>query len=300
MSATTHGPVFIFGSGQRCGSTLLQRFLCTHPNVLIWGEHDGVLYKMFEQFDRFHEWNRLFGHHFAKFTNGYGVNTFIANMNPPHEVVLQAQTDLLLNLWQRPAQQMGRAIWGFKEVLYGADMALKLRALFPDAQVIHITRSVFECFVSLLHEERLKPSQTYVPLKEVWTRSRTIESVGHWTRINHSFLHTPGLDADWVFHLTYEQLTQDTEATMQRLTAWLGLDSADFNYDVFDHKIYTDRHNGPDLRPKITWDDLSAEEFYLITTDEILDISRRLGFPMPERPRPEPHIEAIQRGLELG
>lgn len=297
MSNTAPGPIFIFGSGQRCGSTLLQRFLCTHPNVLIWGEHDGVLQKMFEQFERLFEWNRLFGHHYAKFTNSYGVNTFIANMNPPQEVALHAQVELLRNLWQYPAEQMGRNIWGFKEVLYGADMALALRGIFPDAKIIHITRNIFSCFTSLLHEERLKPNQTYVPLKEIWTRSRTIESVGHWTRINSSFLNTPGLDDSWVFRVTYEALTKNTEQITSQLIEWLGLDVKDFNYGVFDHKIYTDRHHGPDLRPKITWDDLSAEEFHIITTDEILDISQRLGFPMPAKPQPEPHIAALQKGL---
>jgi hypothetical protein len=298
MSSEQHGPIFIFGSGQRCGSTLLQRFLCTHPDVLIWGEHDGVFQKVFEQFERLVEWNRLFGHHFERFTNGFGANTFIANMNPPLATIAQAQTDLFMDLWARPAQAMGKDIWGFKEVLYGADMALKLRAIFPDARVIHITRNVFSCFTSLLHEERLKPGQTYVPLKEVWTRARTIESVNHWTRINRSFIDTPGLDDDWVYTVRYEDLTGDTAKTTRGLLDWLGLHPEDFNFAVFDHKIYTDRHHGPDDRPKITWADLSAEEFYLITTEEILDISRHYGFVMLSSPQPEPHIEAIQKGLK--
>lgn len=299
MSTSQNGPIFIFGSGQRCGSTLLQRFLCTHPEVLIWGEHDGVFLSIFEQFERLIEWNGLFGHHFEKFTNSYGVNTFIANMNPPLQVVQDTQVQLALDMWARPAAEMGRSIWGFKEVLYGADMAIKLRRLFPDARIIHITRNIFSCFTSLLHEERLKPSQTYVPLKEVWTRARTIEAVEHWTRINRSFINTPELTEDWVFSVTYESLTCDTQNTTRRLLEWLGLNPSDFNYDVFNHKIYTDRHHGPDDRPKITWSDLSAEEFYLITTEEILDISRHFNFSMPSRPQPEPHIEAIQKGLKL-
>src|SRR5206468_701323 len=34
-------PVLVFGSGHRCGSTLIQRLLTSHPSMLIWGEHGG-------------------------------------------------------------------------------------------------------------------------------------------------------------------------------------------------------------------------------------------------------------------
>src|SRR5215213_7482581 len=35
--------LLLLGTGQRCGSTLVQRLLCSHPDAFIWGEHGGDL-----------------------------------------------------------------------------------------------------------------------------------------------------------------------------------------------------------------------------------------------------------------
>lgn len=279
------GPIFILASGQRCGSTLLQRFLCTHPDILIWGEHDGVLNRIFSGFERLHEWHSLFGHHYQKYLNAGVSRNFIANMNPPEEAIHTTQLQMVQNYWQEPAAALGKSIWGFKEVLYDAHMALQLKSLFPTARVIFITRHAFNCFTSLLHEERLKPGETYVPLKEIWTRARTIEALNYWVNINRSFIETPGLDESWVLRLRYEDFTDDKTGSASRLVRWLGLDPDDFDFSILDYKIFTDRHNGPDDRPKIQWSDLSAEEYTLLTSDEVRYVSQLLNYDLPA-PRP--------------
>jgi hypothetical protein len=280
------GPIFIFGSGQRCGSTLLQRFLCTHPDIMIWGEHDGVLTNIFAQFARLHEWNNLFGHHFDKYLDSGVVQNFVANMNPRDEVVTTTQQELIRNYWQKPAAELGKSVWGFKEVLYTADIALTLKELFPNSKVIHITRHPFKCFTSLLHEERLKPGETYVPLKEIWTRNRTIEALNTWVEVNKSFLQTAGLEEDWVYSLTYERFLKHKENMIDELSDWLGLNPNDFDMRVFDYKIYTDRHHQDDDRPEIEWSDLSAEEYTLLTSDGVREIAAAYGYEMPA-PRPK-------------
>ncbi len=276
-------PIFVFASGQRCGSTLLQRFLCTHPDLIVWGEHDGVLEKIFAGFERLDEWHDMFHHHYETYMTLGPVDNFIPNLTPPREHIRHSQSEVVRNLWQRTAHAHGKTWWGFKEVLYGADMALKLRALFPSARVIHLTRHVFGAFTSLLNEERLKPGENYVPLKELWTRARTIEWIARYVRINRSFYHTPGLSPDWVYHLRYEDLTENTAANVRKLTDWLCLDYHAFNHDVFQHKIYTDRVKGHDLRPRITWDDLSGEEYALVMSDEVLEVANMLHYVMPQR-----------------
>jgi hypothetical protein len=295
MVDNSAGPIFIFGSGQRCGSTLLQRLLCTHPDILIWGEHDGILPQILRQFDRMREWNDLFGHHYEKYQQSGVVRNFIANMNPPAQVAFEAQVQLLRTYWQMPAAQLGKSIWGFKEVLYTAEVALKLRELFPTARVIHITRHPFKCFTSLLHEERLKPGETYVPLKEIWTRARTIEALNMWVSVNRSFLETPGLDEDWVYNLTYERLTGHSELVVESLADWLNLNPNDFDMSVFDYKIYTDRQNERDDRPVLTWADLSAEEYTLLTAEAVREVCDQLGYELPA-PRPAQGLaERLQR-----
>ncbi len=280
MFRQEQGPIFIFASGQRCGSTLLQRFLSSHPQVIIWGEHDGVLNNIFAQFDRLIEWRAMFGHQFEAFL-GDGYNNFIPNMNPDPAYLHQAQIQLVRNIWEAPSQALNKPIWGFKEVLYGAEVALKLHDLFPNARVIHLTRNIFECFISLRYEETIPPeNQEHVPVKQVWTRARTMEFIETWQRVNYSLLHTPGLQSDWFRHLSYENLVKFPQETTQHLADWLNIDFESFDQDVFNHKLYTDRHKGPDPRPKITRADLTEDEVALITTEPIMKISALLNYDM--------------------
>lgn len=285
MAENTPGPIFLLASGQRCGSTLLQRFLCSHPDILIWGEHDGTLGGIFTHFDRMMRWEEMFRHHYETYIND-GYNNFIATMMPPQADLENAQRQLILNLFQVPAQKLGKSVWGFKEVLYEADMVFRLKALFPSAKFIYLTRNIFECFISLRHEEKVAPEdQPHIAVEQVWTRARTIQFIGDWVRVNKSFLDTPGLDQPWLYRLTYEQLTGNKDEETQKLADWLGLDRADFDMEIFRDKIYSDlyQRGKPDPRPKVTRADLSEEEVALVTTPEIMRISEQVGFDMSIR-----------------
>lgn len=277
---TEDAPILIFASGQRCGSTLLQRFLCSHPNIVIWGEHDGVLTGLFDRFARLYEWQDMFSHQYDTYIAD-GYNNFIPNMNPPQHHLRHAQIELVRNLWKLPAEELGCNIWGFKEVMYDAEMALLIRDLFPDVRIIHLTRNIFECFISLRHEEYIPPDmQPHVPLAQVWTRSRTLDFIATWTRVNSSMLSHPALDESWNYRITYENMVKCPNKSMEKLVNWLGLAFQDFDLGVFQHKLYTDRHKGPDQRPLVRRSDLSSEEIALLTSEEILNISEQLEFDM--------------------
>lgn len=43
--------IFLLGSG-RCGSTLLQRALNAHPDVVMYGEHEGFLGPLSNAYDK--------------------------------------------------------------------------------------------------------------------------------------------------------------------------------------------------------------------------------------------------------
>ena len=277
-------PILILSSGQRTGSTLLQRFILSNPRIMIWGEHDGILTDILGRYDRLYEWEQMFGHQLETFvTNGY--NNFIPNMVPKPEVIWKGQRAILEALYRDPALKMGRDIWGFKEVLYDANIAVRIRDLFPDVRVVFITRHPFNCFVSLLHEERLKPPEVNIPLHESWSRPKTVQWIKNWTHINETFLDHPDITDDWVFKLTYEQLIADIPNVTEQMIDWLGMDRDAFDVDVFNHRRYTDRNNSSadkqDKRTKLTWDDLSAEEALLITQPEIRGVAQRLGYDMP-------------------
>ena len=242
MQKTLPNPILILASGQRTGSTLLQRFMLSHPRVMIWGEHDGVLTDIFRRYDRLYEWDGMFAHHLQTFLSD-GYNNFVPNLIPSANTIRASQRSILEVLYRDPALALGRDIWGFKEVLYDADMALRLRELFPALRVLYITRHPFNAFVSLLHEERLKPAEINIPLKDIWTRAKTTRWVETWSRINASFLDHPQITDDWVFSLTYEQLSSDPPGTTGRLTDWLGMARDEFDLDVFNYRLYTDRDN---------------------------------------------------------
>ena len=280
MDELSESPILIFASGQRCGSTLLQRFLSSHPHVLIWGEHDGILLQLMTNFDHLYDWQYMFAHQLEVFVDD-GYNNFVPNMNPPASYFSQAQRNLISDLWRVPANEMGCPIWGFKEVLYGAEMARRIRQLFPGTRIIHLTRNIFDCFISLLHEERVTPEmQPHVPPHQVWTRARTLDFIETWIHVNDSILNTQELEDSWVYRLTYEHMVQCPEQAMTHLTSWLGLNFSDFDLNVFKHKLYTDRHKGSDPRPKINRTDLSPEEITLLTSPKILRLSEQLNFDM--------------------
>lgn len=261
-------PIFIFATGQRCGSTLIQRFLCSHPRVMIWGEHDGFLALMRSQFHTLYRWEERFRHHRELFLDS-GMNNFIANMSPTESEIRQAEMQLICSLWKEPAYRLERNIWGFKEVRYDAEMAVYLKGLFPDTRVIFLTRNIINCFISLQHWERWGG----------WSRQDTVQFVNHWTSINRSFIES-GLGSDWVFSLTYERMTQDPVAITRQLTDWLGMKTDDFDVAIFAHKIYTERYAGPDQRKPIRRSDLTHEDRSLIVTEDILAISSHYGFDM--------------------
>ncbi|MEO0562803.1 MAG: hypothetical protein AAF125_11860, partial [Chloroflexota bacterium] len=106
-------PIILLASGQRTGSTLLQRFLVSNDNVMIWGEHDGVFDGIYRSYDRLYEWDAMFAHQLETFRIK-GFNNFIPNMIPGVEVIQASQRAMLEVLYRDTAYALGREVWGFK------------------------------------------------------------------------------------------------------------------------------------------------------------------------------------------
>ena len=65
-------PLFVLSSGQRCGSTLIQRLLNSNHDILIWGEQHGYLNGFLREYRAFLEWESEYSHHRKTFLqNGY-------------------------------------------------------------------------------------------------------------------------------------------------------------------------------------------------------------------------------------
>lgn len=261
-------PIFILASGQRCGSTLLQRLLNSHHRILVWGEHNGILNRLRGEHQRLLAWSSRFDDPDRRFTRE-GLDSWTANMTPPPEVVVAAGRAYLETLFALPARRLGRTRWGFKEVRYGAEVAAYLLSLFPEARVVHLTRDVVDCFISLKRWE----NEPYM----AWDRGRTLEALGYWQSVNAGFL---ALDYSprWYLRLRYEDLLSEQDRIVATLCDFLSLDQAELDLGVFANRI----HNGALLssRPRahIPRSALDPEERALLSRPDIVELCTALGY----------------------
>src|SRR5882724_2553786 len=75
-------PLLVLAAGQRCGSTLVQRLLCSHPRVRIWGEHVGQLRPLLSAGQRLRRWTETNGMAGRNELAASGYQGFIANLTP--------------------------------------------------------------------------------------------------------------------------------------------------------------------------------------------------------------------------
>lgn len=134
-------PVFILGGGGRTGSTLVQRLLISTGEIMIWGEHAGVLLDGVQRIvSGMREWiDREGARHLERFRQ-HGWNAWIPNVNPSHDAFVAGARAALLEALAVPAAQMGYRRWGFKEIRYNGAAVELLKILFPDATIIVILR----------------------------------------------------------------------------------------------------------------------------------------------------------------
>ena len=243
----------------------------THQDILIWGEHDGLLLQLFHVFKSMRLWQNTYSHHLELFLTD-GVNNFIANMCPGPTVIDNALRELMINLWCKSATQEGRHTWGFKEVRYDFQVAKELKRFFPQAKVIFLTRNIIDCYISLRHWENSP--------KDIWNKQNTQDFIQNWVKINSTFLCQEAIESPWVFPITYETLTKNPVSIATKMLRWLCYDDHDFDFSVFDRKIYTDGYNGPDVRQKLCIENLSKEEIKSLTTPDIIAISQKAGIPL--------------------
>ena len=124
-------PLLVLAAGQRCGSTLVQRLLCSHPRVRIWGEHVGQLRQVLTARQRLRLWTETNGMAGRNELAASGYHGFIANLTPERSDIDKACAAFIETLFAARHASEGRPFWGFKEVRYGLPDVLLLRELFP-------------------------------------------------------------------------------------------------------------------------------------------------------------------------
>jgi hypothetical protein len=218
-------PILVLASGQRCGSTLIQRFLASHPDITLWGEHNGVLLHIFQAVHSLEWWSRNDADESRQAFARSGHGGWIPNLMPEEEVAREAGRSFVRRLFAEPAGALGTSRWGFKEVRYGADAARAFRHLFPGARVIHLTRDPRAVLRSL---------QTLVATGD-WDPEATLEAFHLWAYINQSFLELG--DQPWLLSVRLEDVTADPSGFAARAAAHVALDANDFDNGIWDTSV---------------------------------------------------------------
>ncbi|MFT5587624.1 MAG: hypothetical protein ACI9VR_005237 [Cognaticolwellia sp.] len=193
-------PIFLLSAGWRCGSTLLQRLLCSTGEALVWGEpygRSGLIPSLTRASLALRpEWPTEM--HFAEPSHDDLVGGWIANMYPPPQALRDSFRAQLDTLFALPAQARGFARWGLKEVRLQAMDARFLSWVYPQARFVFLVRNPWDAWASA------KGLQLY----EQWP-NRPIETVEqfskHWAKLTRSFLQWPSENGLLV---RYEDLIQ--------------------------------------------------------------------------------------------
>lgn len=261
-------PIFILASGWRCGSTLLQRLLNSHTDILIWGEQRGYLNRFLQEFSSLLTWQTQHAlERDVYLTKGY--DTFTPNMLPARQQILDAAVAHLKALFGGPAYALDKSTWGFKEVRYDASIAMFLQDCFPQSRFIHLTRHITDCFISLKHWENQSTG---------WTREWTELHIAEWQRINASFLTMKSQTAR-LLQVKYEDMVADPHTFCTRLETFLHIAPDQFDRTVFAKRLHNFDVDGVlDRRPLIRPSDLDPTERMLLSKDSVVEIATAYGY----------------------
>jgi len=259
-------PVVVLGAGHRCGSTLIQRLLSSHPDVMIWGEHLGQLRELLTVHANLLGWSQTLGQRARDRFQADGYQSFMANLTPEAEDIDDAVRAFVQRLFADRAAAMSRPVWGFKEIRYGQSDVAGLGRLFPGLRVIYVIRDPRDILRSLDEWER----------QGHWKRDLTEYAMSLWHRVGESFLANDQEDELPVLRLRYEDLVADTEAASATIAGHIGLDAGRFDAQVFQHRI----SGGPPgaQRTVRDWPDLPADLRALLDSDKTRQIAAGYGY----------------------
>ena len=150
-------PVFIFASGWRSGSTLLQRLVNSDGRVLLWGEpfaNCNLIPDLANSIralgDRYPSPKDFIdSEHFQEQNQNTNLSQrWTANLNPEVANLVSAHRQFFQTLYGEPAYQKGYQIWGLKEVRLSIDHAIYLQWLFPQAKFLFLYRDPYKAYRS--------------------------------------------------------------------------------------------------------------------------------------------------------
>jgi hypothetical protein len=259
----SEAPIFVFSTGWRAGSTLLQRVLATDPRLLLWGEPLGemtIVAKLAEAMSQFISPRNLQLWKEQEDPSSASLSTsWVANLYPSGKDFRLALRGLFDQWLGEPARQHGFSRWGFKEVRLGATEASFLHWLYPRAKFVLISRHPYDCYRSLSDSQW---NQVFYRHPDAPVDS-AVSFARHWNRLAISWSDLPcGFPS---FHIKYEDLVLG-KVDFRKLESWLDIkirESAALSVSV----------GGTATRSRLSWYER------LIIGHEAATGMRALGYP---------------------
>lgn len=259
-------PVFLLAGGGRTGSTLIQRLMISSGEVMIWGEHGGIilpqlrrlLYQTRAWFEKANSRT-----HLADFSKG-GHAAWIPNINPGEPYMLAGCRAFLEQSLGAAARDLGYPRWGFKEIRYGADEVRLLQALFPRAGFVFLVRNPASCLRSM------KSTQWYA----VDYNRDPVRFLADWAWISGS-LASISPDCRQSCLVRYEDAMSNPAATAAAIAKTMGVPAASLDLSVFEHRM-----RGKASPPA----ELDDADLRALQEPSVLDVAEKLGYPPLARP----------------
>lgn len=266
MSNTEHDrPIFIFGSG-RSGTTLLQRILNTHKDVVLSGEHGGFLNGLAVVYQSFH-------HEGTEMQLAKDEQIF----ETPEELVAYVKNPENWSAWANimHRDELDERLrtfiksffvtnmtprWGFKEIRYGHTPGVlrMLAALFPEARFVVLVRNPIDVILSQISMFRQDPS-VYTMLAK------------RWANLYSNFLAFKKEYPAQVYIYQYEQLCKAKDFT--DVQAFLDL-SGDI---AIQHVLNLEHGRGDDEKRNDRASLLQPKQIQEIK-DEVADVAQQVGY----------------------
>jgi len=221
-------PLIIASPTPRCGTTLLQRLLCSSPRALIYGEKCAQDLEMSLNIYTFK--TQEYGYARAAYQQELKkvlrgeVNDWILELAPDIDgylAALQKAAFAGIAYCRDYAIQAGRTVWGFKYPGWPPATMRLIRAYMPGSRLLFILRDVAACLKSAKAQHLVITEQEVREFCRKW-----VEGVAY----------AQSLETDKAtLVLTYEDLVARSEETLAKLALFSGIE--DMDRSVLDHKI---------------------------------------------------------------
>lgn len=245
---------------------MVQRLLSSHPDVVIWGEHEGQLAPLLGAVRTLRAREAEAAATPRAAYARLGHQAFMANLMPEAGEIDDAGRAFVEALFAAPAAARGCSRWGFKETLYRREHGEALRSLFPELRAVHVTRDPRDILVSLDHWERTGG----------WTRAATERALGDWVAVNESFVDPPA----WVSSHRYEDIVAEPEGFARAVAAFAGLDHERLDREVFEVRVHGSGPDGRDARDLRGFDELPAGMRGLLDRDRLRRVAGAYGYEL--------------------